>query len=184
MYWVAVLHTKICTRLALCCAVLLYRFVPVDFPQISGSLHWHRSYHHDNRGYFHECLQSSDSPTLLWRHNDRGGVSDHQPYDCLLSRLFKRRSKKTSKIRVTGLCVGNSPGTGEFPAQMASNAENASIWWRHHENSCCWEILIIISHGMHIISCLITSPECPKTGVRTPFLSPYEQICINTSNNY
>ena len=23
-------------------------------------------------------------------------------------------------------------GTGEFPAQMASNAENASIWWRHH----------------------------------------------------
>ena len=34
---------------------------------------------------------------------------------------------------VTGLCVGNSPGTGEFPAQMASNAENVSIWWRHHD---------------------------------------------------
>ena len=28
--------------------------------------------------------------------------------------------------------AGNSPGTGEFPAQMASNAENVSIWWRHH----------------------------------------------------
>ena len=27
--------------------------------------------------------------------------------------------------------VGNSPGTGEVPAQMASNAENVSIWWRH-----------------------------------------------------
>ena len=40
--------------------------------------------------------------------------------------------KKTSKLRVIGLCVGNSPGTGEFPAQMASNAENVSIWWRHH----------------------------------------------------
>ena len=40
--------------------------------------------------------------------------------------------KKTSKLRVTGLCAGNSPGTGEFPAQMASNAENVSIWWRHH----------------------------------------------------
>ena len=39
--------------------------------------------------------------------------------------------KKTSKLCVTGLCVGNSPGTGEFPAQMASNAENVSIWWRH-----------------------------------------------------
>ena len=40
--------------------------------------------------------------------------------------------KKTSKLRVTGLCVWNSPVTGEFPAQMASNAENVSIWWRHH----------------------------------------------------
>ena len=33
---------------------------------------------------------------------------------------------------VTGLCAGNSPVTGEFPAQMASNVENGSIWWRHH----------------------------------------------------
>ena len=41
-------------------------------------------------------------------------------------------NKKTPKFRVTGLCVGNSPETGEFPAQMASNAENVSIWWRHH----------------------------------------------------
>ena len=40
---------------------------------------------------------------------------------------------KISKLRVTGLCEGNSPGTGEFPAQMASYAENVSIWWRHHE---------------------------------------------------
>ena len=40
---------------------------------------------------------------------------------------------KTSKLRVTGLCGGYSPGTGEFPAQRASNAENDSIWWRHHE---------------------------------------------------
>ena len=39
---------------------------------------------------------------------------------------------KTSKLLVTGLCGGNSPGSGEFPAQRASNAENASIWWRHH----------------------------------------------------
>ena len=38
------------------------------------------------------------------------------------------------KLRVTGLCAGNLPGTGEFPAQMASNAENVSIWWRHHGN--------------------------------------------------
>ena len=30
--------------------------------------------------------------------------------------------------------MGNSPETGEFPAQMASNAENVSIWWSHHGN--------------------------------------------------
>ena len=46
--------------------------------------------------------------------------------------IFRRKSKKTSKLRVTGHCAGNSPGTGEFPAQMASYAENVSIWWRHH----------------------------------------------------
>ena len=70
--------------------------------------------------------------SLRWRHNGHDGVSNHQPYHCLFNRLFRRRSKKTSKLRVTGLCAGNSPGTGEFPAQMASNAENVSIWWRHH----------------------------------------------------
>ena len=73
---------------------------------------------------------------LRWRHNGCGSVSNHQPHHFLLNRLFKRRSKKTSKLRVTGLRVGNSPGTGEFPAQMASNAENVSIWWRHHADLC------------------------------------------------
>ena len=70
---------------------------------------------------------------LQWRHNERDGVSNHQPHDCLLKHLFRRRSKKTSKLRVTGLCKGNSPVTGEFPAQRASNAENIAIWRRHHE---------------------------------------------------
>ena len=69
---------------------------------------------------------------LQWRHNGRDSVSNHQPHDCLLNRLFRRRSKKTSKLSVTGLCVGNSPVTGEIPAQMASFAENVPIWWRHH----------------------------------------------------
>ena len=45
-----------------------------------------------------------------WRHNGRDSGSNHQPHDCLLKRLFRRRSKKTSKLRVTGLCAGNSPG--------------------------------------------------------------------------
>ena len=75
---------------------------------------------------------------LRWRRNGHNGVSNHQPHHCLLNLLFGCRSKKTSKLSVTGLCAGNSPGTGEFPAQMVSNAENVSIWWRHHALVCLY----------------------------------------------
>ena len=54
-------------------------------------------------------------------------VSNHGHLDCLPSRSFRRRSKKTSKLHVTGLCAANSPVIGEFPAQRASNAANVSI---------------------------------------------------------
>ena len=74
--------------------------------------------------------------SLQWRHNERGGVTNHRRLDCLLNRLFRRRSKITSKFRVTSLCKGNSPVTVEFPAQRASDAENVTIWWRHHIKSC------------------------------------------------
>ena len=73
--------------------------------------------------------------TLQWRHNGHDGISNHQPHDCLLNRLFGRKSKKTSELCLTGLCVGNSPVTGEFPVQIASKAENVSIWWRHHDSN-------------------------------------------------
>ena len=56
-------------------------------------------------------------PTALqWRHNEYDGVSNHQPYDCLLNRLFRRSWKNTSMLCVTSLCEGNSSVTGEFPA--------------------------------------------------------------------
>ena len=48
--------------------------------------------------------------------------------------FIQAQIKENIKPRVTGLCAGNSPVTGEFPAQRASNAENVSIWWRHHVN--------------------------------------------------
>ena len=69
--------------------------------------------------------------------------------------LFRRRLKKTAKLRVTGLCAGNSPVTDEFLAQMVSEAENVSICWRHPG---FWEIrcttsrvLCSGSHGMMIV---------------------------------
>ena len=96
--------------------------------------------------------------TLQWRHNGHDSASNHQPHYCLLNRLFRRRWKKTSKLRVTGLCVENSPGTGEFPAQMASNAENVSIWWRHHECHYCWYPDDTRSHGIisHVIELVLS----------------------------
>ena len=41
--------------------------------------------------------------------------------------------RNTQKLRVTGLSAGNSPVTGEFPAQMAGYAEMFPFWWRHYE---------------------------------------------------
>ena len=60
----------------------------------------------------------------------------------ILNRSFRGRSKKSSKLCVTGLCAGNSPVTGEFPAQMASNAKNVSIWW------CHYDILVSLPAGL------------------------------------
>ena len=103
------------------------------------------------------------SLALQWHHHGNGGVSNHQPHNCLLNRLFRLRSKKTSTLRVTGLCAGNSPFTGEFPAQLASNAENVSIWWRHHGivykdvvdiygliNNQSWSFACVVSQGASI----------------------------------
>ena len=80
----------------------------------------------------HLCYVKTRYTALQWRHNGCDGVWNHQSNDCLLNRLFRRRSKKTSTLRATGLCEGNSPVTGEFPAKRTSTEENASIWWRHH----------------------------------------------------
>ena len=79
---------------------------------------------------------------LHWRHNGRDVVSIHWRLDCLLSCLFRCRSMKTSKFRVTGLCEGNPPVTGG----LASNAENVSIWWRHHGHS--WTPCHLLGEGI------------------------------------
>ena len=78
-------------------------------------------------------MKAEWTDALLWCHNECNGIWNHQRLDGLLNCLFRRRSKKTSKLRITGLCEGNSPVTGEFPSQRASNTNNVSIWWRHHD---------------------------------------------------
>ena len=68
------------------------------------------------------------------RHNGSDSVLNHQLHDCLLTRLFRRRSKKTSKLRVTGLCEGNSPVTGEFPAQRPVTRKNNNTYMIQSNN--------------------------------------------------
>ena len=116
---------------------------------------------------------------LQWRHNEHDGVSKYQPHDCLFNRLFRRRSKKTSKFRVTGLCEGNSPVTGEFPAQRASNAEKfpfddvimGSRWLENTIQIPPWDcftsiiqddIIIVSSHYSDVI---ISTMASQVTGV-------------------
>ena len=100
---------------------------PHNWPYARGILQWQINPLHEG---------PANAETLQWRHNGRDSISNHQPHGCLLKGLFRRRSKKTWKLHVTGLCAGNSPGTGEFPAQMASNTENVFIWWCHHGVQC------------------------------------------------
>ena len=77
--------------------------------KVSTGKSWHKI------GVTSDTLFLDHGNTLQLRHNEHDGVSDHQPHDCLLNRLFRRRSKKTSKPCVTGLCAGNSPMTGGSP---------------------------------------------------------------------
>ena len=53
--------------------------------------------------------------SIQWHHNEPDGISNHWRLHCLLTFWFRHRSKKISKLRVTGLRAGNSPMTGEFP---------------------------------------------------------------------
>ena len=56
--------------------------------------------------------------SLQWCHYERDGASKHRRLDCLLKRLFRRRSKKTSKLRVAGQGPVNVPHKGPVTRKM------------------------------------------------------------------
>ena len=76
---------------------------------------------------------------LQWRHNKCDGVSNHQPYD-RVTIYSGADQRKLQRNRVTGLSAGNSPMTGEFPAQKARDAETLSIWLHHHGYRLSWTV--------------------------------------------
>ena len=89
------------------------------------------------------CVQFA----LQWHHNEHNCVSNHWRPCCLLNCLFRRRSKKTSKLHVTGLCEGNPPVTAEFPSQRASKVENV---FHLITSSCGFSYLSRVIHDFRI----------------------------------
>ena len=84
---------------------------------------------------------------LHWRHNGRDSVSNHQPHDCLLNRLFRRRSKHQSSASLAFVRGIHRWPVNSF-AQMASKAENVFILWRHHALQQLWKtfLQVILHH--------------------------------------
>ena len=62
---------------------------------------------------------------LQWRHNKCDGVSNHRRLDCLLNRLFRRRSKKSSKLLVKPL--SHQGGVLTATARRARKTQNAEV---------------------------------------------------------
>ena len=87
--------------------------------------------------FYWSCQIADMHRSLQWHHYECNVVSNHQRLGCLFNRLFRRRSKKTSKLRITGLCEGNSPVTGVFPTQRASNVENVCRIKTGSGGVCC-----------------------------------------------
>ena len=117
--------------------------------------------------------------TLQRRYNGCDGISNLQPHNCLLNRLFRPRSKKTSKLGITGLCGGNSPVTGEFPAQRANNTENVSIWWCHHD----WARHSVTANTTNatFCSCLFTNDFSIIIQIRWKFHSALIHVVMKKS---
>ena len=100
-------------------------------------------------------------PSLQWRQNEPNGVSNHRRLNCLLKLLFRRKSKKTSKLRVTGLCEVNSPVACGFPVKRASNTENVYTWWCHHDD----KLVCIIYRRCASFRSLISTPRKPVSDI-------------------
>ena len=134
---------------------------------------------------------------LLWRHNGRGSVSNHQPRDCLLNRLFGRRSKKTSKLRVTGLCAWNSSGPVNSPHKgpvrrkmfpfddviMGTNHRitpfpvnwPSAIWWVDSASTTT-------KHNQSLIMSIWIISVVPKPGIKDRDKWLHPTVCVGCNN--
>ena len=118
--------------------------------------------------------------TLRWRHNGQDGVSNHQPHGCLLNRLFRRRSNKTPKLRVTGLCVGNSPGPvnsplkGPVTRKMFPFDDVIMMWACDIKTKYPGDIYLNLAENKrYLYQILITRENCRWNSFQLPISTPY-----------
>ena len=81
---------------------------------------------------------------LHWRHNGGDGVSNHLRLHCVLNCLFRRRSKKISKLCSTGLREGNpvdSPHKGPVTRIMFP-FDDVIMWKRYLHHMHPHELII------------------------------------------
>ena len=124
---------------------------------------------------------------LQWSHNGRDSVSNHQPRDCFFSRLFRRWSKKTSKLCVTGLSVGthNWPVTRKmFPfddvimyfagCPLIPAGRDTSTWWYHY-NDVIWASWRLKSHATPLFVQQLIQTDT-KENITGPYSLPFGGI--------
>ena len=137
----------------------------------------------------HWCIVISMSDSLHWRYNELDGFSDHQAHDSLLT-------------RVTELCEGKSPVTGDFPAQKASNVENISIFsmtsswysvlkrsssvfgwkwrplWQSNQKYLTKMMMILLIYWFKVFPfSLIHYSECPLNTIASQ-INGYTTVCV------
>ena len=101
----------------------------------------------------------SHNKTLRWRHNGCDGVSNQRPHDCLLNVYSAADQSKHHSSASLVFVRGILPGAGEFPAQMASHAENVSLRWRHHDVSHVRGCLVTVLGKARAINYMATQPS-------------------------
>ena len=133
--------------------------VSLDFQDFNLQYIFVPKYH--NKKWYHKVHNMPNqfifpSNALQWRHYEREGISNRRRLYCLINRLFRRRSKKISKLRVTGLCEGNpvdSPHKGPVTRKMFPFDDVIMISER--SRLCSWNQLpALIWNGIYMTNCL------------------------------
>ena len=124
--------------------------------------------------HWYYCCKPHIKIPLQWRH-DGAIVSQITSLKIVYSAVYSDADKKkTSKLCVTGLCAGNSSSIGEFPAQMASNAEKKFPF----------DDVIMTLIGSYLFSLQLTSVPYFKILLICYFRIPlptFEKVCFIVS---